>query len=267
MRVIIGGIALTGLAGCMLTQPLAPKLSLPPKPLLQKSIFQISYSSELDSARIKSVQLPAHAVKKRDSVYIDTSKVMITDQLHNKLINILSKKGLIVDNSENTDYRLVIQQADLTYGKDKVYVLNKPSSEHAYIAKISQTMPTKQCSNITASLSMRLTHNQSSDVVWFAKSSVDSAGFQGIPMQYTFTETQRITNEQAVLNFITEQNTDEARQARYHTPVDVPAYSIKSVQTPLVKVAGACTQEEVSALTPKMMFKLTEGLIDKLNVQ
>ncbi|AOT09159.1 hypothetical protein [Pseudoalteromonas luteoviolacea] len=267
MRVIIGGIALTGLAGCMLSKPLAPKLNVPPKPLLQKSIFQISYSSELESARIKSVQLPAHAIKKRDSVFIDTSKVTITNELHDKMVSILSKKGLIVDNNENTDYHLVIQQADLTYGKDKVYVLNKPSSEHPYIAKISQTMPTKQCSNITASLSMRLTHNQSTDVVWFAKSSVDSAGFQGIPMQYTFTETQRISNEQEVLKFITEQNTDEARQARYNSAVNVPDYVVKPVQTPLVKVAGACTQEEVNTLTPKMMAKLTEGLIDKLNVQ
>ncbi|MBQ4836096.1 MULTISPECIES: hypothetical protein [Pseudoalteromonas] len=267
MRIIIGGIALTGLAGCMVTQPLAPKLNTPPKPLLQKSIFQISYSSELESARIKSVQLPAHTVKKLDSVFIDASKVSMTDELHKALANILSKKGLIVDNSEATDYRLVVQQIDLTYGKDKVYVLNKPSSDHPYIAKISQTMPTKQCSNITASLSMRLTHNQSTDVVWFAKSSVDSAGFQGIPMQYTFTETQNITNEKDVKNFIEQQNTDEARRARYQASVDIPKYIVEPVQTPLVKVAGACEQDEVNALTPKMLLKLTQGLVDKLNVQ
>ncbi|KZN52469.1 hypothetical protein [Pseudoalteromonas luteoviolacea] len=267
MRVIIGAIALTGLTGCMLSQPLAPKLSTPPKPLLQKSVFQISYSSELESARIKSVQLPAHAVKKLDSVYIDTSKVTITDELHSALVDILSEKGLIVDDHQNTDYRLIIQQIDLAYGKDKIYVFNKPTFDHPYIAKISQTMPTKQCSNITASLSMRLTHNQSSDVVWFAKSSVDSAGYQGIPMQYTFTETQRITNEQKVIEFIKEQNTDEARQQRYQSAVEIPKYIVEPTQTPLIKVAGACEQEEVRALTPKMLLKLTNGLVDKLNVQ
>ncbi|MDK1289321.1 hypothetical protein [Pseudoalteromonas umbrosa] len=267
MRVIIGAIALTGLTGCMLSQPLAPKLRMPPKPLLQKSIFQISYSSELESARIKSVQLPAHPVKKLDSVYIDTNKVTITDELHDALVNILSDKGLIVDNHENTDYRLIIQQVDLTFGKDKIYVFNKPTSDHPYITKISQTMPTKQCSNIVVSLSMRLTHNQSSDVVWFAKSSVDSAGFQGIPMQYTFTETQRITNEKDIIEFIAEQNTDKARQQRYQTAINIPKYIVKPTQTPLIKVAGACEKDEVSALTTKMQLKLTKGLIDKLNVQ
>ncbi|KZN37802.1 hypothetical protein N474_00065 [Pseudoalteromonas luteoviolacea CPMOR-2] len=250
-----------------MTQPLAPELPVPPKPLLQKSIYQISYTAELESARIKSVQLPAHVVKKQDTVFIDATKVTLTDNLRSALVKMLSKKGLQVDTQQNTDYRLVIQQMDLSFGRDKVYVLNKPSNDHPYIAKISQTIPSKQCSNITASLSMRLTHNDSADVVWFAKSSVDSAGFQGIPLQYSFTETQKVTNEQEVISFIEQQNTEEARKERHNEPVTIPQYIIKPDITPLIKVAGACDKSEVSELTPKMMLTLTSNLIDKLNVQ
>ncbi|KZN47937.1 hypothetical protein [Pseudoalteromonas luteoviolacea] len=267
MRGIISCLAVIGLTGCAMTQPLAPKLSVPSKPLLQKSIYQISYTAELESARIKSVQLPAHVVKKQDTVYIDSSKVTLTDAFRASLINMLKEKGLQVDSQENTDYRLVIQQMDLSYGRDKVYVLNKPSNDHPYIAKISQTSPSKQCSNITVSLSMRLTHNDSADVVWFAKSSVDSAGFQGIPLQYSFTETEKVINEQEVITFVTEQNTEQARKDRYQEPVTIPQYVVQPNTTPLIKVAGACEKTEVSELTPKMMLTLTHNLIDKLNVQ
>ncbi|MBQ4812394.1 hypothetical protein J8M20_13635 [Pseudoalteromonas luteoviolacea] len=267
MRGIISCLAVIGLTGCAMTQPLAPKLGVPPKPLLQKSIYQISYTAELESARIKSVQLPAHVVKKQDTVYIDSSKVTLTDNLHSALVKMLRNKGLKVEPQQNTDYRLVIQQMELSYGRDKTYVLNKPSNDHPYIAQISQTNPSKQCSNITASLSMRLTHNESADVVWFAKSSVDSAGFQGIPLQYSFTETEKVVNEQEIITFVTEQNTEQARKARHKEPVTIPQYIVKPDVTPLIKVAGACEKAEVSELTPRMMLTLTNNLIDKLNVQ
>ncbi|MCF2856242.1 hypothetical protein L1286_02080 [Pseudoalteromonas sp. SMS1] len=267
MRGILSCFAVIGLTGCAMTQPLAPKLTVPPKPLLQKSIYQISYTAELESARIKSVQLPAHTVKKQDTVFIDATKVTLTEQLRSALVKMLNKKGLQVDMQQNTDYRLVIQQMDLSFDRDKVYVLNKPSTDHPYIAKISQTIPSKQCSNITASLSMRLTHNDSADVVWFAKSSVDSAGFQGIPLQYSFTETQKVVNEQEVVSFIEQQNLEEARQQRHGSPVEIPSYIVQPDITPLIKVAGACSKDEVSELTPKMMLTLTRNLIDKLNVQ
>ncbi|TMP28623.1 hypothetical protein CWB99_11095 [Pseudoalteromonas rubra] len=266
MRCLLSIIALAGLTGCITTPPMAPKLNVPAKPLLTKSVYQLSYSTELESARIKSVQLPAHPVKSGNTVYIDTSKVSMTDTLRKQIIQLLKDKGLTVVAQKSSDYHLVVQQLDLSFGKDKVYVLNKPEDPHPYIAELAQTIPSKQCSNIIASLSMRLTHKSSSDVIWFAKSSINSAGYQGIPLQYTFTETEKVTNEHAVISFIVEQNQEEARRARYNQAVEIPPYHVEPQISPLVKTAGACNKTEVSALTSDMMHHLSRGLIEKLNV-
>ncbi|MGC0118229.1 hypothetical protein [Pseudoalteromonas piscicida] len=267
MRLVLAALCTSLLFGCVTTAPLAPKLDVPKEPLLKKSVYQISYSTELNSARIKSVQLPAHPLAQGDTVYINADKVSLTDTLRKQIVALLEKKGLKVVAAKNANYTLTIHQLDLEFAANKTYALDRPRNPHPHIAELAQNSPAFQCTNIVASVSMRLAHQASSDVVWFAKSSVDSAGFQGIPLQFTFTEVEKIENEHDVLSFIVAQNTDEARRQRGEKPVDIPPYKVTKTVSPLEKTAGACTQTEVSALTADMQKHLAESLIEKLNVK
>lgn len=267
MRLVLAALCTTLLVGCVTTTPLAPKLTLPKKPLLQKSVYQISYSTELNSARIKSVQLPAHPLASGDSVYISADKVSLTDTLKTEISKMLQQKGLNVVSHPQAAYTLTINQLDLNFAANKTYALDRPKNPHPYIAELAQNTPAFQCSNIVAAVSMRLAHQASSDVVWFAKSSIDSAGFQGIPLQFTFNEVETITNEQEVKAFIAAQNTEQARQARSSNPVSLPPYKIEKKISALKKTAGACTQTEVSALSADMQLHLAQSLIEKLNVK
>ncbi|GEK10922.1 MULTISPECIES: hypothetical protein [Pseudoalteromonas] len=267
MRLVLAALCTSLLIGCVTTAPLAPKLAVPQKPLLKKSVYQISYSTELNSARIKSVQLPAHPLIQGNTIAINAAKVSLTDTLRKQIVSLLEQKGLQVVATKQADYTLTIHQLDLEFAANKTYALDRPRNPHPHIAELAQNSPAFQCSNIVASVSMRLSHQASSDVVWFAKSSVDSAGFQGIPLQFTFTEEEKIANEREILSFIAAQNTEEARRQRSSSPVEIPSYKVTKTLSSLEKTAGACTQTEVSALTADMQVHLAESLIEKLNVK
>lgn len=245
---------------------MAPKLNVPPKPLLSKEIYQLSYSTELDSARIKSVQLPAHPIEKNNTVRIVADKVAMTDTLKSYITQSLKNQGLSVTEKRGADYVLNVHQLDLSFGPDKTYLLNRPKASHPLYKLVTQQAPSYQCSNIIASVSMRLTHVASSDVVWFAKSSIDSASFQGTPLQFSYTKEQKLTNEHDVISFVVEQNSEQARIARAQEPVQLPEYKVEEAISGPEKSAGACTETEVSALTSAMHQKLTAILIDKINV-
>ncbi|WP_440053163.1 hypothetical protein ACSLBF_09420 [Pseudoalteromonas sp. T1lg65] len=267
MRFLLATLCVVLLFGCVTTAPMAPELAVPKKPLLTKSVYQITYSTEVNSARVKSVQLPAHPLTKGNTIYIDAGKVGLTDTLREYFVQSFKNKGLSVVSNSKADYVLTMQQLDLEFAANKTYALDRPKNPHPYIAELAQKNPAFQCSNIVASVSMRLSHQASSDVVWFAKSSVDSASFQGLPLQFTFTEQEQVANEHEVISFIVSQNTEEARRARATTPVVIPEYVIKTNISPLEKVSGACTQTEVSALTADMQKYLAQNLIEKLNVK
>lgn len=235
--------------------------------MLTKEVYQLSYTTELDSARIKSVQLPAHPIEKNNTVRIVSDKVGMTDTLKAHLIAALNKKNLKIVTTSKADYILTIHQLDLEFGSEKTYTLNQPRKPHAFFTQLAQQVPSYQCTNIIASVSMRLTHQASSDVVWFAKSSIDSASFQAIPLQLNYTKTEKITNEHAVIAFIVKHNTETARKARFNQNITPPAYDVKTVISQPTKIAGACTETEVSALSSAMQTSLTNLLIDKINIQ
>ncbi|WP_261592241.1 hypothetical protein [Pseudoalteromonas holothuriae] len=249
-----------------MTKKMAPKLNVPPKPILSKEVYQLSYGTELDSARIKSVQLPAHPIQKNNTVRIVDNKVAMTDTLRAHLVYTLKQQGLKVVSKSSADYVLNVHQLDLTFGPNNTYILNKPKTSHTLYELVTQKAPSYQCSNIIASVSMRLTHVASSDVVWFAKSSIDSASFQGIPLQFSYTKEEKIANEHDIISFIVEQNTEQARIARTKVPVEIPKYQIEHTISEPQKTAGACSETEVSALSSAMHQTLSTILIDKINV-
>jgi hypothetical protein len=113
---------------------------------------------------------------------------------------------------------------------------------------------------------MRLIHRASGDVVWFGKSSIDSASFHREPLIYSFSDEQVISNELEVATFIHQQNTDQARLARANQEISIPSYKTISKMTSLTKLQGPCNRTEVSALTPMMHYYLSSILIDKIKV-
>lgn len=253
------------LAGCQLTPKPAPLMVIPKKPPLKKTVFEVAYTSPSESARVKSVQLPAHAIHVGDSVSISAEKVPLTDTLRQLIVKQLEEKGLTVVDNSQAHYTLTLHQLDLDFAKDRTYQL-QVSGNNERLAVLSTLPALQECKSIIASVSMRLTHKKSSDVVWFAKASVDSGSFVKQPLRYQVTKEQKITNEQSIIEFVEQQNTEESRLERRAKQISIPKYQLTEVISPMLKQSGVCNETEVSALSPDMHAFLSKILIDKVNI-
>jgi len=254
-------------AGCALRPEPAPLLVMPEKPLLQSQRYQIKYETDHAAPKVKSVQLPAHTVSKNQTVTIVADKTSVTDTLYSQISESLVAKQLKVVDEGQADYTLSIHQLDLELVADTEYTLVKPQKPFPLFDDIAAQFPTKQCATMLGQVSMRLTHKKTGDVVWFAKSSIDSASFHREPLIYSFEQQQMIKNELEVASFIHEQNTEQARLERIDKNIEIPAYQTISRMTALTKEQGPCNRTEISALTPMMQYYLTSILIDKIKVQ
>ncbi|WP_372760324.1 hypothetical protein [Pseudoalteromonas sp.] len=268
MRFLVVLVFILFSSGCAVTRMPAEPLAVPVKPLLKSQTYQLEYQAQHNSPKVKSVQLPAHKVKRNQTVKIITDKASVTDTLLAQISQALNDKQLKVTSSHNSDYTLAIHQADLAFIEDTKYTLKQPEQPYPLFGKVARQFPTQQCATILAEVSMRLTHKASGDVVWFAKSSLDSSSFHREPLIYSFSEEQKITNELEVVAFVHQQNTEQARLARAksNTPVAIPEYQTMSQLSTLTKLHGPCSRTEVSALTPMMQFYLSSILIDKIKV-
>lgn len=253
--------------GCALKPEPAPLLTMPKKPTLQSQYFQIEYQTEHEAPKVKSVQLPAHAVKKNQTVTIVADKTSVTDTLYKQISDALIEKQLKVIEGDEADYALSIHQLDLDLVDDTEYQLVKPDKAFPLFADVAAQYPTQQCATILAQVSMRLTHKKTGDVVWFAKSSIDSASFHREPLIYRVEQQQTIKNELEVASFIHAQNTEQARLERINKKVQVPPYQTVMRMSSLTKQQGPCNRTEISALTPMMQYYLSSILLDKIKVQ
>jgi len=254
--------------GCTLKPEPAPLLTMPKKPSLQSQRFQVEYQTEHASPKVKSVQLPAHTVSKNQTVMIVADKTSVTDTLYSQLTEALTAKQLkVVAEGAQADYTLSIHQLDLELIEETEYQLVKPKKPISLFDEVAKQYPVQQCATILGQVSMRLTHKKTGDVVWFAKSSIDSASFHREPLIYSFEQQQLIKNELEVASFVHEQNSEQARMARVNKDVTIPEYQTITRMDMLKKEQGPCTRTEVSALTPMMQYYLSSILIDKIKVQ
>ncbi|XQF93371.1 hypothetical protein ACOBV9_05235 [Pseudoalteromonas espejiana] len=267
MRCLVVSLFILLSAGCAVIKQPAEPLALPLKPTLKSQTYQLEYKTEHASPKVKSVQLPAHKVMRNQTVRITTDKASVTDTLLKQITQALSDKSLKVTDSKNSDYTLAIHQLKLALTDDTKYVLTQPETPYPLFAQVAQQYPSQQCATISAQVSMRLTHRASGDVVWFAKSSIDSASFHREPLLFSFAQEQIITNELEVATFVHQQNTEQARIARAGKEVTVPPFKTITKLSSLTKLQGPCTRTEVSALTPMMQYYLSSILIDKIKVQ
>lgn len=253
--------------GCAVKPEPAPLLAMPEKPRLESQQFEVKYQTAHESPKVKSVQLPAHPVKRNQTVKIVATNTSVTDTLYQQLTDALADKQLQVTDNADSDYTLSIHQLELDFVEDTQYQLQLPENSSAIYEEIAHNYPSQQCATLLAQVSMRLTHQQSGDVVWFAKSSIDSASFHREPIIYTFMQQQSISNELEVASFVHEQNTEQARMARIEKTIEIPQYQTVAKLTSLEKKQGPCNRTEVSALTPMMQYYLSSILIDKIKVQ
>ncbi|KDC53374.1 hypothetical protein [Pseudoalteromonas sp. S3431] len=267
MRFLVVSLFILFLSGCVITKQPAEPLAMPLKPNLKSQTYQLEYETTHSSPKVKSVQLPAHKVIKNQTVKIISDKASLTDTLLSQISQALNDKALKVTTKNNSDYVLTIQQLDLSFTDDTKYLIKQPQKPFSFYTEVAQQYPIQQCATIFAQVSMRLTHKKSGDIVWFAKSSIDSASFHREPLVYSFNEEQKITNELEVVAFIHQQNTEEARLARLGKEIQIPSYKILSKLSSLTKLTGPCNRTEISALTPMMQFYLSSILIDKIKVQ
>lgn len=265
--IILAVLTLTTTACVTAPPPIAAPLTMPQKPLLKSHSYQIQYITEHASPKVKSVQLPAHTVSRNQTVTIIADQASVTDTLYKQISDALTALNLRVVEQGNSDYTLSVHQLDLNFIDDTKYQIQAPSSLDATYEKVALLYPSQQCSTINAQVSMRLTHKKSGDVVWFGKSSIDSASFHREPLVYSLVHEQLISNELEIASFIHQQNTEQARIARTNQDVNVPAYKVISKMSKLSKIQGPCNRTEISALTPMMQFYLTSILIDKIKVQ
>lgn len=246
-------------------EPAAP-LEMPLKPQLKSQSFQVSYETEHASPKVKSVQLPAHKITRNQTVKVVADKASVTDTLFKQITDALTTMNLRVIEQGDSDYTLAIHQLELNFIEDTKYQVQPPIKSYALFDEIAKLYPIQQCATINAEVSMRLIHRASKDVVWFGKSSIDSASFHREPLVYIFSEEQVISNELEVATFIHQQNTDQARLARVNQEISIPSYKTISKMTSLTKLQGPCNRTEVSALTPMMHYYLSSILIDKIKV-
>jgi hypothetical protein len=116
------------------------------------------------------------------------------------------------------------------------------------------------------SISLRLTHTQSGDVVWFAQGELNTSEHTIKPLIYQFNLYQDITNKKQVSDFVLNNNTEAARALRAQKEVTIPTYEISTHSTKLVKISGNCSQSEVDALAPKISLQLIKTLVKKLKI-
>ena len=254
-------------AGCAISPKPAALLTMPEKPQLNSKTYQVTYKTEHNSPKVKSVQLPAHPIKRHNSIFISSGKASVTETLLTQVSNALQEKNLKVIKSEQADFILSIHQLDLDLTEDTEYSIVTPEKPFSLFYEVASQYPAQQCATINAQVSMRLTHRESGDVVWFAKSSIDSASFHREALIYDFTEQETITNELEVASFVHQQNTQQARLARADKEVTTPRYQTVSKVSNLTKIQGPCDRTEVSALTPMMQYYLSSILIDKIKIQ
>ncbi|KTF16347.1 hypothetical protein [Pseudoalteromonas sp. H105] len=265
--IIIAFLVLTTAACTSSPTPVADTLLMPQKPLLKTQHYQISYSTEHQSPKVKSVQLPAHKVKRNQTVSIIADNTSVTDTLYTQITDALNAIQLNVVSKGTSDYTLSIHQLELNFVEDTKYQIDTPESPLPTFEKVSLLHPSQQCATISADVSMRLTHRASGDVVWFGKSAIESASFHREPLIYSYSQEQIISNELEVASFIHQQNTEQARLLRATQKVVTPPYKTISKISSLTKVQGPCNRTEVSALTPMMQYYLSSILIDKIKVQ
>ncbi|CAM4068423.1 hypothetical protein PSOS111911_00055 [Pseudoalteromonas ostreae] len=251
---------------CVTVQPPAAPLEMPLKPQLKSQSYQVAYETEHASPKVKSVQLPAHKITRNQTVQVIADKASVTDTLFKQITDALTTMNLRVVDQGNSDYTLAIHQLELNFIDDTEYQIQPPNKAYPLFTQITQLYPLQQCATINAEVSMRLIHRASGDVVWFGKSSIDSASFHREPLIYSFSDEQVISNELEVATFIHQQNTDQARLARANQEVSIPRYKTISKMTSLTKLQGPCNRTEVSALTPMMHYYLSSILIDKIKV-
>ncbi|MFY8273170.1 hypothetical protein AAEU32_03455 [Pseudoalteromonas sp. SSDWG2] len=266
-------LTLTTLAGCsslqmpsLMQQKEAERVRMPVKPALSERTYLLEYQTEHQSPRVKSVQLPAHVVRKGQTVSIDDQQVALTDRLRERLVSIFNDKQLVVVNdAKRADYVLSINQLDISETTDAQYTL--ANSHILESESLIEELARRSCSNISGSVSMKLSHRASKDVVWFAKSSLDTASFQRNPLRYQLTLTQRIENYEQVQNFVATHNSPDALAERGDKPAPVaPEYKVITHNSALEKVVGACSVTEVSALVPDLHYYLSGILLEKINI-
>lgn len=267
IRILIIAVFILTTTACVTAPPpIAAPLAMPAKPSLKSQSYQVEYATKHASPKVKSVQLPAHKVTRNQTVRIVADKASVTDTLFTQIRDAITAIDLRVADQGVTDYTLSIHQLELNFIDDTKYQIQTPSETTTTFEKVAMLYPTQQCATINAQVSMRLTHRASGDVVWFGKSSIDSASFHREPLIYSFVQEQLISNELEVASFIHEQNTEQARMARANQDVSIPEYKTISKMSNLNKLQGPCNRTEISALTPMMQYYLTSILIDKIKV-
>lgn len=264
LSIIISFIFL--LAGCQLTTPLAPLLTMPEAPELTYEDIQLQYikTDSLDSAQIKSVQLPAHKITPQQTIAFDLSKANVNYDLAAIFNEQLQKIALQpVNDGVNAEYKLTLNKLSHKQGLEAHYELKNKQN----ITDIkNNAFMTKSCHSMDTSISLRLTHTQSGDVVWFAQGELNTSEHTIKPLIYQFNLYQDITNKKQVSVFVLNNNTQAARALRLQKEVTIPTYKISTYSTKLVKISGSCSQSEVDALAPKISLQLIKTLVKKLKI-
>jgi len=266
MRLLIVISLLILLLGCQLTTPLAPLLEMPEEPQLNSQIIKVQYikteQENSSSLNIKSVQLPAHKITSKQTIAFDLSKANVEYDL-SKIFNEQFKRVDLkpVSDTFNAEYKLTLNKISHKKGTQIHFQLKDNIK-----GKVNYTFKNKVCESMDTTISLRLTHTKSGDVVWFAQAEINSSNYPAVPLKFKFNSYEKVNNKKHIISFIKNNNTEEARAMRAHTPIATPSYEISTHSTDLIKVSGVCSQSEVIDLAPKISQHLIKTLVNKLKI-
>ena len=254
------------LPGCQLLTEPAPLLVLPEEPKLRTHTAVLQYEAPMSPLQIKSVQLPAHPLKKGQTVMLADKNIHSESKLAQLLVTKLHEIGLTLIHTGQADYKLTLTKIELLPGNTTDFKLKAQSTKYPLVQQEMDNNPVKHCATLKGNIGLRLTHLESGDIVWFAKARADTTTLGEHILTQKMTLKETIVNQQSVRAFIEEQNTDEARMKRAHQPVKIPTYKLEQQTTLNNKVSGRCTEEEVQSLNIPLKHFLMSELISKLNV-
>ena len=219
--------------------------------------------------RIRSVQLPAHPIARHQTFTINSSEVDLPAPLEQEIIQTLQDLQLETSLNKTTDYVLTLHQLDTQTLAPITYQLVQSDTMQSKLNDVIKQFPNISCDNTKVSVSMRLTHRDSGDVVWFAKASMDVASFQNKSLIFEATLQEKVDNEHQVMSFVVEHNTKQARQfrAEHGQNIQIPDFEIKHELIDFKKISGACNATEILPVTLMLKRYLVLNLIDKINVE
>lgn len=125
-----------------------------------------------------------------------------------------------------------------------------------------------KCAIVAAELNAKLIHVKSGEIIWIGSYELNELTSGVSQLEIELGEQTYPANEEYIRRFVTLQNTELQRQARYNKEIQVPDWEYKTKLLPVTVITGKCDKElNYNAQTRlKLAREVAKGLISTIKV-